>query len=206
MPAAPAPVAAKPATPLPGAFDFTHWTTAKLSTPGTPETNGNATPMSDKAALRISGNTDGITGKNDTLVFHYRNLDGDWTLSGRVEAIAGGVAGIMVREKVEPSSWCLAATVAEDGSVTLRTRVRADSPAILAAPIRAPKQSWLRLVRRGSSLTIAYATDGKNWRTLNSISPRGLGSKVPAGFFASGATKTDSGTATFDHLALTTAK
>jgi serine/threonine protein kinase/regulation of enolase protein 1 (concanavalin A-like superfamily) len=202
-PAPPAPtVAAKPATPLPGAFDFTQWATAKLSLPGTPATTGNATPMSDKAALRITGDTDGITGRNDTLVFHYRNLDGDWTLVGRVEAIAGGVGGIMVREKVEPSSWCLAATIAEDGSVTLRTRLRSDSPAILAAPIRAPKRSWLRLVRRGSSLTIAYSTDGKNWRTLNSLNPPGIGSKVPAGFFASGAVKTGTGTATFDQLAL----
>jgi regulation of enolase protein 1 (concanavalin A-like superfamily) len=202
MPATPAPVAAKLATPLTGAFDFTKWATAKLSLPGTPATTGNATPMSDKAALRITGDTDGITGRNDTLVFHYRNLDGDWTLIGRVEAIAGGVAGIMVREKVEPSSWCLAATIGEDGSVTLRTRLRSDSPAILAAPIRAPRQSWLRLVRRGSSLTVAYSPDGKNWRTLNSLTPQGMGSKVPAGFFASGATKTGTGTATFDQLAL----
>ena len=162
--------------------------------------------MSDKAALQITGNTDGINGRNDTLVFHYRTLDGDWTLVGRVEAIAGGVAGIMVREKVEPSSWCLAATVAEDGSVTLRTRVRSESPAILAAPIRASKQSWLRLGRRGSSLTVAYATDGKNWRSLSTITPQGMGSKVPAGFFASGATKTGTGTATFDQLALTLGK
>jgi regulation of enolase protein 1 (concanavalin A-like superfamily) len=187
-------------------FDFTGWTTAKLSKPKEPPTMGDATPMPDKAALRIVGNTDGINGRHDTVVFHYRELAGDWTLIARVASISGGVAGIMVREKVELSCWCLAATIADDGSVVVRTRLRAESPVILAAPVSEPKQGWLELVRRGSSLIVAHSVDGKTWRVLSTLAPPGLGAKVPVGFFASGATASGSATATFDRLALKLAK
>ena len=40
-----------------------------------------------------------VAGKHDTIVFHYRDLDGDWTLRARASSIAGGLGGLMVREK-----------------------------------------------------------------------------------------------------------
>jgi regulation of enolase protein 1 (concanavalin A-like superfamily) len=158
--------------------------------------------MADKGALRIAGNTDGVTGKNDTVVFHHRELEGDWTLVAHVAAISGGVAGIMVREKVALSCWCLAATIADDGSIIVRTREHAETPAILTTPLPSPKQGWLEMVRRGPSLIVAHSADGKTWRVLSTLAPPGMSAKVPVGFFASGATATGSATATFDHLSL----
>ena len=121
-------------------------------------------------------------------------------------SVAGGVAGLMVREKTDLSCWCLAITISDSGSVVVRTRLRAESPVILTAPIAASKHEWLRLVRHGGEFTAFHSPDGETWSRLSSLKPPGLGLKVPVGFFASGATKAGSATAMFDHIALTVGK
>ena len=207
-PPAPPPVAQKPATPPPAAvlFDFTGWQTAKLSKPNEPPTVGDATPMADKGALRITGNTDGVAGRHDTVVFHYRDIEGDWTLLARAASVAGGLGGIMVREKVDLSCWCLAATIADNGNVLVLLRQRPETAAVTGARFGGPKQAWLRLSRHGPMLTAEYAPDGRTWKTVATMTPPNLPAKIPAGFYASALTKTGSATATFDHLALTLGK
>ena len=200
------PVTPAPAPPAPAMFDFTGWQTAKLSKPKEPPVVGDAVPLPDKGALRVTGNTDGVAGHHDTVVFHQREVAGDWTLSARVENVTGGLGGIMVRENLGLSCWCLAITIADSGAVAVKFRQTLDAPAVPGAQFAAAPHGWLRLARHGPRLSAEYSTDNQTWTNVGTLSPPNLASKVTVGFFASGVTKTGSATATFDNLAFTPGK
>ncbi len=207
--AAPAATPAATASPMPAPpkMDWNGWRTIKLEAPTRQGTvNGEANVIPGSGALRISGNNSGIAGRSDEMIFRAGTLEGDWTLSARIVSNTG-TAGLTVRENDQTGGRSLAVTLSADGHLSSTLRTQPNTAAARVSPPKpSGKQGWLRLVRRGTTVTAFHSADGKQWDEVGAFDAPDFPAKAPAGFVVWSGAKEKSAAATFDHISLSTGK
>jgi len=141
-------------------------------------------------------------GTADTTFFAHQSLAGDGVLSGRIASVngaAGGRAGLMLRNSLDPASPSVAVslTYALDGVLRIDTRSATGgaTTTVASVPNIDTTPYWLKLVRQGTQLTIFVSADGVQWfRPVLPVTIN-LAANTEAGLFASGG-------ATFDGVSV----
>lgn len=206
--ASPTPLPATPiATPLPATpasgFDWRGWKTASLeSARGTVKTSASFVPPS--GALRLLGSGSGIAGERDDCGFHFRTVEGNWTLTTHVRE-RDGAAGLSVRAAPTVGSVGLSVWLTSSGTVAAGTRKKADTKPELISPVAGTKATWLRINRRGASFTAEYSTNAQQWKTIAKLDGVPMSPKPVAGFIVWSDGKAREAVAVFDRVTYTPA-
>jgi ABC-type transport system involved in multi-copper enzyme maturation permease subunit len=163
----------------------------------------------------------------DSLYLVGRPLAGDGSITVRVNALTGQVAGedgpreglvpwakagLIIKANTTPGSAYAAVMVTGSHGVRMQSDFTGDIAGPSGSSVR-----WLRLTRQGDRVSGASSSDGSNWTTLGTVRVSGLPSTAQAGLFVAspdyvatasgplGMNGVESGpsqaTATFDHLA-----
>jgi len=146
----------------------------------------------------------GLTGTADALRFVYVRIAGDATLVARVAATqgpAGRVAGITLRESLDPGAAHYSLTSTDGTGLVIAQRVvplAATSSVTIAG--RVPPV-WLRLVRRGNVMTASHSSDGVTWTSASSATTA-LASSVYAGLLVAGGASLTNAASAFDNTSL----
>jgi regulation of enolase protein 1 (concanavalin A-like superfamily) len=130
---------------------------------GTPGVAGGALQLSS-SALAVSGAGAGAQGNADAFHFCYQPLNSDAQIVARVVP-GGAAAGVMIRRDLTPGSvfaaMQTAGSIAPFSSRTVPGGVAKRSQDQLgASPL------WVKLVRRGDTVTGFKSVDGRNWNTV----------------------------------------
>lgn len=129
-----------------------------------------------------------VWGRNDQCRFLYREVDGDFDLSVRIDSMvdvhAYAKAGLMVRGSLDADAPTTILTTFPSGEIQHASRPSpgAEMSAQPSVPNRLPV--FLRLQRRGSEFVASYGTDGRAWAELARTANAGIGRKALAGVLA----------------------
>jgi hypothetical protein len=124
-----------------------------------------------KGAFTINASGWGAWGASDSFHFAYQPLDGDGQIIahvGKLDQSNGPVvAGVMMRQSPAVDSPMAGACLYPSGEVRMPRR-----PVSGAAPFKSAEeqnpQSWVRLTRKGETLSAFRSTDGKFWQLVDS--------------------------------------
>ncbi len=109
---------------------------------------------------------------HDELHFAHKTLNGDGSITARIESIDQAYwqteVGVMIRNKLEPTSENMAVLVTPTGGVVFQCRSK---------PLEATRSLfsyinnltlpyWVRLTRKGNQFTARHSNDGVNWHTV----------------------------------------
>jgi regulation of enolase protein 1 (concanavalin A-like superfamily) len=122
---------------------------------------------------------------HDNFYFLHRTLTGDGTITARVGALSDAEpwakAGVIVKRDTEVGSTYAAVLLTGGHGVRMQHDFTEDT----AGPSSTADHQWLRLTRKGNTLSGATSPDGEHWATIGSARLDGLGNAVQAGMFVS---------------------
>jgi endoglucanase len=139
----------------------------------------------DGGKFELYGAGSDMWGGRDEGRFLARQASGDFVLSVKVEEIEDleqySKAGLMVRETSDADSAAAILTSFPSGEIQFATRsvTGVQMEAAPTAEGRAP--FWLRLTRKGATLTADWSQEGREWKTLGSKEIPGFGPTVWVG-------------------------
>ena len=160
------------------------------------------------STFTIRGAGADVWGTADAFQFAYTRFSGDGTIVARVASVSAGAAwvkaGVMLRSSLGPSSPHGFMLISSTKGAAFQRRVTADgiSTNTSGGALQAPR--WVRLDRAGTAVTAFQSADGVSWTTVGSDTID-LGADVYAGLAVSSHTASATATATFDHVAVTSA-
>nr|MCU0750181.1 Ig-like domain-containing protein [Akkermansiaceae bacterium] len=116
-------------------------------------------------SLRSAG---GLNGGADSAGFVWQRLSGDGQIIARVVDVVNGGntarAGVMIRESLAPNSRHVFMGVTGNGDFRAIRRDRTAKAALVKATGNGkPSNAWVRLVRKGNTITSYKSSDGKDW-------------------------------------------
>jgi len=123
----------------------------------------------DGSIVMGAGGTD-IWGTADQFRFAYMRLDGDGSITVRVDSVAHSnewaKAGVMIRESLSAGSTHASVVVTPASGVSFQRRVTAgsDSADTTEAGLAAPY--WVRITRVGRTFTAERSADGVAWEPI----------------------------------------
>ncbi|MCX6902644.1 MAG: lamin tail domain-containing protein [Verrucomicrobia bacterium] len=181
--------------------DAASFLTADIGTPAIP---GSVT--SEAGGYTITGAGTNIGGTSDQFFFDYQAMAGDFDLQVRVEALSlsdvWAKAGLMAREQTNSSSrfTMVVSTPSAVGAFFL-ARSTTSGAAMPGGqfPVTYP-ETWLRLMRAGSTFTGYAGIDGKTWVQLGSVTLSSPSNTFLVGMAVTGANATQGATAQFRAL------
>jgi len=153
----------------------------------------------------------------DRFYFVHRPLAGGGSITARVTALTGGLAGlqpwskagIVIKASIRPGSAYAAIMVTGGHGARMQDDFTQDRAGLPGA-VSAASPRWLRLTRSGDTITGYDSADGRRWIRVAAVRLAGLPATVPAGLFAAspapvtGPSFTAAGppvaTARFDHV------
>jgi hypothetical protein len=166
--------------------------------------------------ITMSGAGTDIWNNADQFRFAYKPLNGDGTITAKVESIDKGPpnaefgvgdpvpdtwakVGVMIRESVDPSSRFAAVYATPGNGVRFQARVlnggaaTSDTSVATTAQMALKTPIWVKVERKGTSFSGSYSTDGAKW-TAMSWNPQtvNMGASVLIGLAVTGH---DTGTA-----------
>jgi RHS repeat-associated protein len=139
---------------------------------GAPSPAGSASSNAGTGAYTLSGGA-GIGGTADQFNFDYQSWTGDGTLLAQVSSLpntnAAAQAGLMVRASLDANAAYALVDATPSAGLEFSRRTAAGATASSttaagAAPV------WLKLTRRGNTLSASWSADGLNWSLLGSDS------------------------------------
>jgi probable HAF family extracellular repeat protein len=120
----------------------------------------------------VSGAGTDIWGSEDAFQFAYQPVSGDAEIIARVTSIQDtnpfAKAGVMLRETLGASSAHVVLDVRPTGDIEFMTRPTAGAETVFVAGATQQPPAWLKLVRRGGTVTGAVSADGVTWTTVGS--------------------------------------
>lgn len=160
----------------------------------------------------ITGSGNGIDGNSDGFRFVYATLTGDGSITARLESMGRpadwAVAGVMIRDTLEPGSPMAISGVRATGQAFVRWRDLPDAP--LSGTVEEPPfpativiPHYVRLTRNGDTFQAAHSSDGVNWDDTGDSFSVGMGQEVHIGLAVSadvGAGSTATNTAVFTNV------
>jgi hypothetical protein len=124
----------------------------------------------------------------DEFRYAYMNLNGDGSLTARVDSLADtdawAKAGVMIRESVDAGSTFAAVYLTGDSGVRYQGRLASREAAVSDTDVATDEQIalrepvWIRIERAGNAFNGFYSTDGATW-TAMSWNPQTI--DMPAG-------------------------
>jgi hypothetical protein len=166
---------------------------------------GNPTAFAEAAGtITMSGGGTDIWNTADQFRFAYKQLNGDGTITAKVESIdntdAWAKVGVMIRESIDPGSRFAAVYATPGNGVRYQARVLNGGAATSDTSVATPAQIalktpvWIKVERKGGSFSGFYSTDGAKWTSM-SWNPQtiNMGASVQIGLAVTGH---DTGTAT----------
>jgi hypothetical protein len=140
----------------------------------------------------------------DNFHYVYQPFTGNATIIAKVENIQNtnkdALAGVMIRENLNPSSSYVATVVNPSSTIQL-SRQGSAPPAYKLVSGSAPK--WLKLSRNGDSFTSSHSADGVSWITLGSVNVT-MGSSVLVGLSLTSHAVGVVNTSTFSNVSVST--
>src|SRR5579883_2171869 len=168
--------------------------------------HGSASYALGSFMLRGSGHD--IWSTADAFLFAYQPLHGDGTITARVVQIdaadAWAKAGVMMRVALTATSAhaMTVLTSRKGASLQYRAQMGRSTVATPGPPTRAPY--WVRLTRRGGTVTAYVSGDGTRWSRIRSA-PIALHGSVYVGLVVTSHNAGALCLATFDHVTVTSA-
>jgi hypothetical protein len=111
----------------------------------------------------------GLTAQDDTYAFTHRTLRGDGYLVARVSEIKGvptALAGLSIRASLSPGAAQISLLQAAGGGLVVRKRPQANAPVYQSSLAAVAGAAWLRLERKGQSISLAQSADGTQWSSI----------------------------------------
>jgi len=187
-----------PATSLPSP-----WTNGDVGSVGL---SGSASYSS--GVFTVVGAGADIWGSADSFHFVRRSLAGDADFVARVTSVQNtnslAKAGIMLRATTASNSQHVILDVKPNGGVEFMTRTSTGGSTAYVAGTTQGFPAWLRLARRGSTITASVSSDGRTWRTVGSRS-LSLPSTVQAGLVVNSHNASVRNTSRFDQVSVAAA-
>jgi len=138
--------------------------------------------------FKITSNGTGLSDPNDAFSFVYDTLKGDGVIMARVKDVSSNynyTGGIMIRNTLAPNSAYVFLNSLDTRGVFDIWRTT-DGGGTGYHPVTSlAMPMWLKLQRKGKSITSFYSSDGKTWTPYNSYTLP-LNAAVFAGLAASG--------------------
>ena len=111
---------------------------------------------------------------DDSFFFLHRPFEGDVCLTARIDelrtTVSGGEVGVLIRDGLEPDGHYTGAFVevngAVGGSVGAVWRTRAEGGTVRFARGPLPADGWVRVERRGVTISSYLSEDGADWRWM----------------------------------------
>jgi hypothetical protein len=148
------------------------WTNQDIGTVGLA---GSATYASANSnTFIIKGAGSGIGGTADSFNFTGGGMTGDFTLVGRLAALAGSGTddvGLMMRESLSPSAPAATITLGNTGDRECYFGTRTSSGAAMTSQLGndyTVTPVWFRLQRTGNTFSAAQSLDDTNWFAVGS--------------------------------------
>ena len=173
---------------------------------GAPPIKGSAQFNSSTREYTITGSGTDIWGRADQFHYLSREMSGDFAVTATTKFLTDGNAHrkavIMLRKTLETDSPFVHLAIHGDGmpSVQFRT-TKADTVNTLDFPIGGPGAWTLKLVRRGTTITVSVARDGAPLRELGHTLSQ-LGSPVLVGLGVSSHTQEATSTVLFSNVSV----
>jgi hypothetical protein len=108
----------------------------------------------------------------DELHFAYKKLNGDGSITARIESIDNPhwqtKVGVMIRSRLEPTSENIAVLITPTGRVVFQYRAKPlEATHSVYSDVRnITLPYWIKLTRRGNQFTARHSNDGVNWFTV----------------------------------------
>ena len=155
--------------------------------------------------FRISGAGADVWGTADALHFTSRVLVADGTIVARVATISGTEAwtkvGVMIRETVDPGSAHAFMLVSKGKGIAFQRRTVTHGVSTHTAGPAGTSPRWVRLERRGNTITGSVSTDGSTWTVVGSDTFT-FGGAMHAGLAVSSHDAAQLANATFDRVSV----
>jgi hypothetical protein len=120
--------------------------------------------------VKIGSNTTDVWGTSDSFRFYYKTLSGDGSISAKVIAVTDTTtnwakAGVMIRESLDPASTYGFMFPTPDRRRAFQNRPTAGGNAVSAhsGTNAVTFPVWVKVERKGSTITAYYSTDGTTW-------------------------------------------
>ena len=108
----------------------------------------------------------------DELYFAYKTLNGDGSITARIESIDQAnwqtQVGLMIRKTLEPTSENVAVLITHTDGVVFQYRAkRLDATQSVYSDLDSlTLPHWIKLTRKGNVFTTQHSSDGVNWHTM----------------------------------------
>jgi regulation of enolase protein 1 (concanavalin A-like superfamily) len=125
------------------------------------------------STMLVNGSGADIWGTADEFRFVYMPLNGDGTITAKVDCMqntgAWAKAGVMIRESLDPGSrYAIAFLTPSNGTALQQRASRNGSSSGVTSTTGLSAPYWLRLTRSGTTFTASQSADGITWTTLGS--------------------------------------
>lgn len=124
-----------------------------------------------KGAFTINTSGWGAWGATDSFHFAYQPLEGDGQIIAhlvKLDATNGPVvAGVMIRQSLAPDSPMAGSCLYPSGEVRMPRRPISNAAQFKATEEQSPS-AWVRLTRKGETVSAFRSADGKFWQQIDS--------------------------------------
>jgi hypothetical protein len=114
-----------------------------------------------------------IWGTSDQFEFVYQPCSGDCTITARVTGLQNtnqwAKAGVMLRETLSAGSRQADVIVSPSKGIAMQYRSATGGSSASAGALAGAAPGWVRLVRRGNSITGFWSTDGLNFTQVGTL-------------------------------------
>lgn len=116
-----------------------------------------------------SGSNNTISSTSDNVAFLAREIDGDGSLTAKIESITpNGYGGLMIRETTDAGSKQVSIFSNMTNILRHETRYFSDANKVVQSFFR-PTPYWLKLERQGNWIFSYYSNDGFNFQYVHGV-------------------------------------
>jgi PKD repeat protein len=156
----------------------------------------------------VSGGGADIWGTGDAFHFLSQAVSGDVEIVARVTGITNthgrAKAGVMLRESAAAGSRHVLLNVCPDGRIELLSRASPGGTTVWTGSATQTLPSWLRLTRRGTTVTASISFDGSTWIDRGTV-PIAMPTAAYLGLAVTSHDLAMLNVATFDHVDISSA-
>jgi len=143
------------------------WTAADIGTPSQP---GSTQHANGTFTMRSTGE---VGGTADQFHFVYQPVTGDIDIRARVASIEAvqpwSKAGVMVRETLAPGSIMGMMFISASSGSAFHQRLSTGAARVSTTGTAVAAPYWVRLERRGTTLTASQSADGTTWASIGTM-------------------------------------